>query len=123
MIHLRRSQNQTTSHLVRLALRAFCLVFLLALWGSQGLAVRVQAQAVRPPVHTIQAGESLSEISELYGVALNELMELNGIQEPDTILEGQRLRLTPMVDTGLAREVALEPSRVALAEDGPTSAA
>lgn len=56
--------------------------------------------------HVVQAGESLSQIAERYGVGMAELMRLNGIIDPDTIYEGQRLRLTHVVGTASARASA-----------------
>ena len=58
-----------------------------------------------PESHVVQAGESLSVIAQRYGLSLTEIMALNGIRNPDAILIGQTLRLTPAVDT----ETALEP--------------
>jgi len=62
--------------------------------------------AVAPPVHlaaqttthTVQPGETLSEIAQQYGTTETALLELNGLDEPDTILVGQELTV-PMLAT------------------------
>ena len=54
-------------------------------------------------VHVVQAGESLSQIAERYQIDLTELMNLNGIINADAIYQGQRLRLTHVINTGAAR--------------------
>jgi LysM repeat protein len=63
------------------------------------------AASARADVHVVQAGESLSQIAERYQIDMSELMLLNGIVNADAIYQGQRLRLTHAVNTGLARAV------------------
>ena len=53
------------------------------------------------PTHR-QAGESLSQIALRYGIDMAELMDLNGIINPDAIYQGQKLRLTHVMSTGAA---------------------
>jgi LysM repeat protein len=43
--------------------------------------------------HTVASGETLSKISRAYGISLNELMEMNGITNPNSLREGQRLKV------------------------------
>lgn len=43
--------------------------------------------------HTVQPGETLSVIAQDYGVAVDELMALNQITDPDDIIVGQELLL------------------------------
>lgn len=52
---------------------------------------RREAAAARGRVHIIQSGENLSSIADLYGVTAEEIIEFNGITDPDTILVGQQL--------------------------------
>lgn len=47
------------------------------------------------PVHQVQAGETLSEIAQAYGITLERLMLYNGIENADTVLAGQILALPP----------------------------
>ena len=46
-----------------------------------------------PSEHTVQPGETLSAIAAQYGLSVEELARLNGIEDPDRINEGQHLRL------------------------------
>ncbi len=55
-----------------------------------------------PDAHIVQAGESLSQIALRYGIDMAELMDLNGIINPDAIYQGQKLRLTHVMSTGAA---------------------
>ncbi len=75
--------------------------------GILGLALFLWTSAVRPAfahrllqttpphTHTVQQGETLSQIAEKYHVALNVLMFYNGISEPNDIYVGQNLELPP----------------------------
>ena len=47
------------------------------------------------PTHTVAAGETLSSIADLYNVTAEEIQELNGIDDPTTIQEGQELLIPP----------------------------
>jgi LysM repeat protein len=64
----------------------------------------------RAPIeHVVQPGENLSRIAERYGMTMAELMEINGISDPNTIVIGTRLRLTPVIDTEEASSAAPTP--------------
>jgi len=52
------------------------------------------------PTHTVQSGETLSQIAEIYGVSLARLMYLNGVRDPDAVYEGQELRLPAEANLG-----------------------
>lgn len=56
-----------------------------------------------PTTHTVQPGDTLSAIAAAYGLNEATLMQLNGIVDPDTIVIGRKLRLTPAVTTGEAQ--------------------
>jgi len=43
--------------------------------------------------HVVQPGESLSHIAEGYGVPMSRLVAINGLQDPDHVEVGMRLRL------------------------------
>ncbi|MCL4863170.1 MAG: LysM peptidoglycan-binding domain-containing protein [Caldilineaceae bacterium] len=57
-------------------------------------------------IHIVQAGETLSQIAQQYGVTMQALMEANGIQNANAIYVGQSLRIpsvpatTPTPATG-----------------------
>lgn len=52
------------------------------------------------PVHVIQAGETLSQIAQRYGLSQAELRTENGIDNTDEIFVGQELRIQPASATG-----------------------
>lgn len=58
--------------------------------------------------HTIQPGETLSEIAQQYGVTLTELMAANGITDADSIYSGQQLEI-PQASAGAAQPQAEPP--------------
>lgn len=47
----------------------------------------------RPATHLVRAGETLSGIAQQYGVSMQQLMAVNGIQNADAIYSGQQLRI------------------------------
>jgi LysM repeat protein len=55
--------------------------------------------------YVVQAGDNLSEIAQRFNVSLGDLMEANGIENPDTISEGQTLvipgRVSPAETPGI----------------------
>jgi LysM repeat protein len=46
-----------------------------------------------PGIHTVQQGETLSEIAEVYGIPLTALVEINGLADPNLIVTGSTLLL------------------------------
>jgi len=42
-------------------------------------------------IHVIQEGETLSEIARMYGVTTDELVQTNGLDDPNAISVGQAL--------------------------------
>ena len=72
-----------------LILLLFPMLLALAVWLLFPAAARAQDEGG----HTVQAGETLSEIAKLYGVPMADLMALNGIPNPDAIYTGQVLDL------------------------------
>jgi rare lipoprotein A (peptidoglycan hydrolase) len=44
--------------------------------------------------HVVQAGETLSDIAARYGLTVEELAAMNGIDDPDMVGEGDRLRVS-----------------------------
>jgi LysM repeat protein len=49
------------------------------------------APSSQPYVHVVQPGESLSQIAEQYGVSSTDIMDANGITDPNLIAAGQEL--------------------------------
>jgi LysM repeat protein len=55
---------------------------------------------VVPQEYIVQSGDSLSKIAKMFGVTVAALVAENGIQDPDKIVEGQRLKIpTPTTTT------------------------
>ena len=44
-----------------------------------------------PPIHIVQGGDTLGNISELYDVSIDDIMAANGISNPNLISAGQQL--------------------------------
>jgi LysM repeat protein len=88
---------------------------------SEAPAVEVDTEYIfeaPPDMHIVQPGETLSQIAKAYGLAADELMRLNGIEDADTIVIGQKLRLTPPLATGIAQES--QGSEAAIVEPAPS---
>ena len=45
--------------------------------------------------YTIQPGETLGIIAERMGVTINDIVEINGIEDPEYIQAGQRIQIPP----------------------------
>jgi len=43
--------------------------------------------------HTVQSGETLSQIADRYGIPMQRLVALNGLSKPDELMEGATLKL------------------------------
>lgn len=56
----------------------------------------VKVQKEQPSkVHVVQKGESLHSIAKKYGIDYQELLKLNNIKDPNKVLVGQTLKLSP----------------------------
>ncbi|MEZ4861347.1 MAG: LysM peptidoglycan-binding domain-containing protein [Caldilineaceae bacterium] len=80
------------------------MIFSLIAYASPTISLLAQplahpATQERQNTHTVQAGETLSEIAKAYGVPLTELMALNGITDADEIDAGQVLELPATIDS------------------------
>ena len=53
--------------------------------------------------HVVRPGDTLTGIAATYGLNPTELMTINGIDDPNTIVIGQKLRLTPILATDPAQ--------------------
>jgi len=57
------------------------------------------APAPRAGVHVVQAGDTVWRIARQYGVAVKLLVKWNGLDRPDRIFPGERLRVTALPAT------------------------
>lgn len=62
--------------------------------------------------HVVKSGESLSEIAEGYGVAINRLVAINQLEDPDHVEVGRRLKLQGPAPTPRPAVVSPTPRRV-----------
>ena len=75
-------------------------------WGRAGLALAVTLGTLLGPAatvaapHVVQPGETLSEIAEVYGVAVAELVAINGLFDEDLIYAGDTLEVPDSPTTG-----------------------
>ena len=65
----------------------------------------------RPEAHTVQKGDTLFSIAFNYGLDYRELAELNGIQDPNMIQIGQKIRLFLGSVTTVVRPAAVVDSK------------
>ncbi|MBX3054174.1 MAG: LysM peptidoglycan-binding domain-containing protein [Caldilineaceae bacterium] len=95
-----------------------CLLVAALCVAHPSLAQARTAHQDTPPTHTVQAGETLSEIAQAWGVPLDELMALNGIDDADAVRIGQTLRLP-----AISRDATPPPPAQAVppASDPPAS--
>jgi LysM repeat protein len=75
--------------MLRRALFAAGILLLLA----PSLLSPLPARASEDAVHVVAAGETLSEIAARYGLDPAELAAANGVEDPDLIVVGQKLRI------------------------------
>ncbi len=76
---------------------ALLAALLIALFVALPLHAQTPEPTSAPNTHTVQPGETLSEIAKLHGFTLSQLMRVNGIPNADAIYVGQELRF-PIVD-------------------------
>jgi LysM repeat protein len=66
------------------------------IWAGQSLKIGGGGPAVAAPsgrIYVVEAGDTLSMVAESYGVTLEQLLALNGIDDPNYVYEGQWLTL------------------------------
>jgi LysM repeat protein len=72
-----------------------------------------------PPIHIVQAGDTLGTISQLYDVPIDDIMAENGLTNPNIISVGQQLLIpvggisTPVPADTAVPEAAVLPSPIA----------
>lgn len=62
-------------------------------------AGRKIASAPRPGIHVVQAGDTVWRIAKRYGVSAKQLVAWNGLDRPDRIFPGERLRVSARTST------------------------
>ena len=72
--------------IVRLVL---AVLLLASLFGGRSLVANVTDGSQ----HVVKPGETLSGIAAQYGLTVDQLVSLNGIADPDRLVEGQTLKL------------------------------
>ena len=81
-------------HLRNLAATGRALAFVaiaVALATTLWLAPAIAQERTDTTIHTVQAGETLSEIAAQYGVNPDELLAINELDDPNAIFVGQQL--------------------------------
>ena len=68
--------------------------------------------------HTVQAGETLWDIANRYGVTMEALVAANELSDPDALEPGQRLVIPEAEDTGGEASATAEPTPGAEDEGG-----
>ena len=73
------------------------------------------ASANEPVVHTVQAGETLNIISQQYDVSVEDIMQVNGMDNPNFIAVGQQLA----IPVGGIPEPTVAPTEAVVALPSP----
>ena len=68
----------------------------LVLWMALGRPSVAAPGLQEGVIHVVEAGETLSQIALRYSVSVADLVAANGLADPNFILVGQRLLITPM---------------------------
>jgi len=78
---------------IKLNLRMFKRIFLvlIILISTLVSSQPALAQEASGPVYIVQPGDSLSSIASRFNVNINDLMETNGITDPNQLAAGQQL--------------------------------
>jgi LysM repeat protein len=71
--------------------------------GGPGGGEGRRAATVADGTVTVKEGETLSEIAERHGMSVQRLMAINGINDPDRVESGRRLRVSGQVAAAPAR--------------------
>lgn len=66
-----------------------------------------------PVVYIVQPGDGLRKIANSFGVDLQELMQRNGITDPDTLYAGQELVIPPPTSVVVTDTLPPGPTTVA----------
>ena len=104
------NSNQSTHKFTRLKRSIFvrlctAVLFLLALLVGPP-PFRLAAQTT---THTVQPGETLSQIAQQHGTTETVLLALNALDEPDTIIVGQQLMVPTTQPTAAPGQHRVQP--------------
>jgi lipoprotein NlpD len=94
-----------------LTARVALVVLVAVLLAASGLTAcsSIGGEYEEPRIHVVRSGETLYTIAWRYGVDYRLLARWNNLRDPDFIVAGQRLRLTPPAQ-GTARAGAARPT-------------
>jgi LysM repeat protein len=96
-------------HLLHLSRQQFvCRAIMLFPLLMFGLFLWAKPLSAQSDVHTVQPGETLTEIAARYGVSLEALMQANQISEADRIFSGQQLIIPTPLDPSQAEVVNIQ---------------
>lgn len=84
---MKRSNHYRARMLRSVAVSAFALA---SLAGTLPAAAQ---ESYEPNVHVINYGDTLSHIADAYGLTIDELVAMNGLDDPDLIIAGEVLVL------------------------------
>lgn len=101
--------------IVRLLL---AVLILASLFGGRSLVANVTDE----PQHVVKPGETLSEIAAQYGLTVEQIVSLNGLNDPDRVTEGRTLKL-PAGLTQTPTGPAGAPAVAASSSGGPAPSA
>ena len=74
------------------------------------LPVQTTTTSAAPIMYTVQMGDSLFQIAKTNNLNMKELMDLNGITDPDKVYAGQVLQLPAATGfVGFASSTTMEP--------------
>lgn len=58
-------------------------------------ALKSRLKSLKPSIHTVSRGETLSVIADKYGLSTRTLIALNKLSNPNQLIIGQKIRLEP----------------------------
>lgn len=83
--------------------------------GTVPAEVAAETEGDAPVIHVVQAGETLNIISQRYDVSLDDIMQVNGMDNPNFIAVGQSLT----IPVGGIPEPTAAPTETAVALPSP----
>jgi LysM repeat protein len=83
--------------------------------GTVAPELTESAAADEPVVHVVQSGETLNIIGARYGVTVEDIMQANGLDNPDFISAGQQLT----IPVGGIPEPTVAPTEAVVAQPSP----
>jgi LysM repeat protein len=101
-------------------------------FDTTGLVVENSLVGGTPATHTVTYGESLQSIANLYGMTIEQVMQINNITNPDLIYRGQALTIwantptealttAPIVEVSIDAPIESAPVEVLPVEPAPNT--